>query len=85
MQAFNSLASEKDLRRRMMEQGAASAIVALAASSHNGRLRSECVEALCKLAVWPGSEAQIIAEVRLIGEADHCRLHCMVSHGVIRA
>lgn len=63
VQAFNSLATQNDLRRRMMEQGAASAIIALAASSHSAKLRSECVEALCKLAVWPGSEAQVIAEV----------------------
>lgn len=63
VQAFNSLATENDLRRCMMDQGAASAIIALAASSHSAKLRSECVEALCKLAVWPGSEAQIIAEV----------------------
>lgn len=48
----------------MMEQGAAPAIIALATSSHNRSLRSECVEALCKLAVLPGSEAQIVAEVR---------------------
>lgn len=47
-----------------MEQGAAPAIIALAASSHNRSLRRECVEALCKLAVLPGSEAQILAEVR---------------------
>lgn len=48
----------------MIEEGAAPAIIALAASSHNRHLRSQCVEALCKLAVVPGSEAQIIAEVR---------------------
>lgn len=48
----------------MMEQGAAPAIIALAASSHNRYLRIQCMEALCKLAVLPGSEAQIIAEVR---------------------
>lgn len=64
LQVFNNLATEKDLRQRMLEQGAAPAIIALAASSHNRHLRSECVEALCKLAVQPGSEAQIIAEVR---------------------
>ncbi len=62
-QVFNNLATEKDLRQRMMEQGAAPAIIALAASSHNRSLRSDCVEALCKLAVLPGSEPQIIAEV----------------------
>lgn len=66
LQVFNSLASEKDLRQPMMEQGAVPAIIALAASSHNRRLRSECIEALCKLAVLPGSEAQIIAEVRIV-------------------
>lgn len=47
----------------MMEQGAAPAIIGLAASSHNRLLRTECMEALCKLAVVPGSEAQIVAEV----------------------
>lgn len=58
----------------MMEQGAVPAIIALAASSHNRRLRSECIEALCKLAVLPGSEAQIIAEVGTL----HC-IHTMQS------
>lgn len=62
-QVFNNLATEKNLRQRMMEQGAAPAIIALAVSSHNRSLRSDCVEALCKLAVLPGSEPQIIAEV----------------------
>ena len=49
----------------MLDQGAAPAIIALAASSNNRHLRSECVEALCKLAVQPGSEAHIIAEVSI--------------------
>ena len=62
-QAFNSLATEEDLRRRMMELGATSSIIALANSSKNNMLRSECLEALCKLAAVPGSETQIIAEV----------------------
>lgn len=64
LQVFNNLATEKGLRQRMLDQGAAPAIIALAASSNNRHLRSECVEALCKLAVQPGSEAHIIAEVR---------------------
>lgn len=63
LQVFNNLATEKNLRQRMLDQGAAPAIIALAASSNNRHLRSECVEALCKLAVQPGSEAHIIAEV----------------------
>lgn len=62
-QAFNSLATEFNLRSHMLQQGAAPAVIALAVSSHNRMLRSECVETLCKLAVIPGSEAQIIAEV----------------------
>lgn len=62
-QVFNNLATEKDLRQLMLDQGAAPAIIALAAASNNRHLRSECVEALCKLAVQPGSEAHIIAEV----------------------
>ncbi|CAM9901915.1 unnamed protein product, partial [Ectocarpus sp. 12 AP-2014] len=61
-EVFNNLATERTLRQRMIEEGAAPAIIALAASSHNRHLRSQCVEALCKLAVVPGSEAQIIAE-----------------------
>lgn len=61
--AFNSLATEQGLRKPMLEQGACLAIVALGVSSHSRLLRSECVEALCKLAVVVGSEAQIIAEV----------------------
>ncbi|CBN77747.1 conserved unknown protein [Ectocarpus siliculosus] len=61
-EVFNNLATERSLRQRMIEEGAAPAIIALAASSHNRHLRSQCVEALCKLAVVPGSEAQIIAE-----------------------
>lgn len=51
----------------MVEQGAVSAIIALAASSHNRHLRIQSMEALCKLAVLPGSEAHIIAEVRGCG------------------
>eukprot|EP00752_Nemacystus_decipiens_P010361 g9231.t1 len=61
-EVFNNLATEKNLRQRMLDQGAAPAIIALAASSNNRHLRTQCVEALCKLAVQPGSEAHIIAE-----------------------
>lgn len=66
MQAFNSLATEFNLRSHMLEQGEAPAVIALAISSHNRMLRGECVETLCKLAVIPGSEAQIMAEVCIV-------------------
>ena len=47
----------------MIEQGAVPVIIGLASSSRSSVLLLECVEALCKLAVVPGSEALIIAQV----------------------
>lgn len=53
------------MRQQVIEQGAVPVIIALASSSRSSVLLLECVEALCKLAVVPGSEALIIAEVTI--------------------
>ncbi|CAM9405226.1 unnamed protein product, partial [Discosporangium mesarthrocarpum] len=61
-QAFNSLASETTLRRKILDQGGGAVIIALAISSHNRSLRRDCVEAICKLSALEGSEVEIMNE-----------------------
>ncbi|CAM9829990.1 unnamed protein product, partial [Chrysoparadoxa australica] len=68
--AFNSLASESRLRREILKEGAAGAVVALAQSTSHRGLKRQCMTTLCRLAAMEGAEVELMAQ-----GAVSCLLH----------